>query len=195
MLPAHFSRSLHPLCKRDTDRPPFMKRIAARRPRLQCLQSSVRQWRQPEPKTYRFLSSSSPSSLASPSSQQPLYEKLFGSNAARKGRQTRSSLSPREPPFDPVDARRQQQRQPEPQVLGDELRAWFEKTIDEERSATRREKKCPVVVVLQNAPRSLLETDFYRLARQGRHVDGWAAGITQGSYASVLSRPASVHSI
>ncbi|GAB1318873.1 hypothetical protein MFIFM68171_09083 [Madurella fahalii] len=165
-----------------------MKRISARRLQLQCLQSPARQWRRPEPTTLRFLSSSS-SSSPSPSSQQPLYEKLFGGNPTRKARQTRTPLSSRrEALLEPADARRpeereqqqqQQQQQPGPTVLGDELRAWFEKTIEEEHGAIRREEKCPVVVVLQNAPRSLLETDFYRLARQGQHVDGWAAGITQ----------------
>jgi hypothetical protein len=37
----------------------------------------------------------------------------------------------------------------------------------------------PTVVVLNGASRSLLESDFYRLAPQGQHLDDWAVGIAR----------------
>ncbi|KAK3943820.1 hypothetical protein QBC46DRAFT_376335 [Diplogelasinospora grovesii] len=37
----------------------------------------------------------------------------------------------------------------------------------------------PVVMILFSTSKSLLESDLYRLARQGQHVDGWAGGITK----------------
>lgn len=36
------------------------------------------------------------------------------------------------------------------------------------------------ILVLNSASPNLLESDFYRLANQGRHVDGWAVGISKG---------------
>ncbi|KAK1766804.1 hypothetical protein QBC33DRAFT_540283 [Phialemonium atrogriseum] len=37
----------------------------------------------------------------------------------------------------------------------------------------------PAVLVLNSASKSLLESDFYRLGRQGQHLDGWASGIVK----------------
>lgn len=37
----------------------------------------------------------------------------------------------------------------------------------------------PTVLVLNGASRSLLESDFYRLARQGKHLGDWAVGIAR----------------
>ena len=37
------------------------------------------------------------------------------------------------------------------------------------------------VLVLNAASASLLESDFFRLSPQGRHVDGWARGIVKGT--------------
>ncbi|OIW32406.1 hypothetical protein CONLIGDRAFT_268283 [Coniochaeta ligniaria NRRL 30616] len=37
----------------------------------------------------------------------------------------------------------------------------------------------PTVLVLNAASRSLLESDFYRLARQGKHLGDWAVGIAR----------------
>jgi hypothetical protein len=38
----------------------------------------------------------------------------------------------------------------------------------------------PTVLVLNGASKSLVESDFYRLARQGQHLDGWASSILKG---------------
>ena len=39
----------------------------------------------------------------------------------------------------------------------------------------------PSVLVLSTASKSLLESDFYRLGRQAKHLDGWASGIVKGT--------------
>ncbi len=38
------------------------------------------------------------------------------------------------------------------------------------------------MLVVKGASKSLLESDFYRLAPQGQHLDGWAGGIHKGWY-------------
>jgi hypothetical protein len=38
----------------------------------------------------------------------------------------------------------------------------------------------PTLLVLSGASKSLLESDFYRLARQGKHLDNWAIGLVRG---------------
>ncbi|KAK1759394.1 hypothetical protein QBC47DRAFT_410148 [Echria macrotheca] len=45
----------------------------------------------------------------------------------------------------------------------------LQKAKDEERT----------ILVINSASPNLLESDFYRLANQGRHVDGWAVGISK----------------
>ncbi|RKU45873.1 hypothetical protein DL546_007959 [Coniochaeta pulveracea] len=37
----------------------------------------------------------------------------------------------------------------------------------------------PTLLVLNGASKSLLESDFYRLARQGKHLDNWAIGLVR----------------
>lgn len=40
----------------------------------------------------------------------------------------------------------------------------------------------PAVLEFNSASKSLLESDFYRLGRQGQHLDGWASGIVKGGF-------------
>jgi hypothetical protein len=44
----------------------------------------------------------------------------------------------------------------------------------------------PTLLVLNGASKSLLESDFYRLARQGKHLDNWAIGLVRGMFTPVL---------
>lgn len=153
----------------------FARRL---RVRLGCPQSPAAQYPCPVVAASRFSSSSSsPPSSDQPPPQPRLYEKLFGGKSAPKSRPSRTrSNVPR-----PQKHEEEEQEEPAPAGLGlgDELRHWFQDVAKEEEERIAREDP-PVVVVLQNAPRLLLESDFYRLAHHGQHV-GWAAGITQGS--------------
>lgn len=95
---------------------------------------------------------------------------------------TRASRRPNRSPASEYPVPEPSSRNPRrlPLPLGDELRAWLENAVSEVREAGNDEDG-PTVLVLSNASRSLVESDFYRLAPQGRHVDGWAGGITKSS--------------
>ncbi|KAK4148647.1 hypothetical protein C8A00DRAFT_38779 [Chaetomidium leptoderma] len=68
--------------------------------------------------------------------------------------------------------------------VGDQLRLWLEKAgsaaLRQTRAEAKKEEKADKTVLILNcASRSLVESDFYRLAPQGQHVTGWASGITK----------------
>jgi len=67
--------------------------------------------------------------------------------------------------------------------VGDELRAWLEaaaSSIQPEPAAAQSDKPGErFVLILNDLSRSLVESDFYRLAPQGQHVAGWAGGIVK----------------
>jgi hypothetical protein len=61
------------------------------------------------------------------------------------------------------------------------LGAWFDKVEGDikSRSQAKGHHGEETVVIVSAASRSLAESDFYRLAEQGKHVAGWAGGITK----------------
>lgn len=72
--------------------------------------------------------------------------------------------------------------------LDREFREWLisamkEAVHDAERNKSNTESLAvyngPTVLVLNAASRSLIESDFYRLAQQGQHLGDWAVGITR----------------
>ncbi|KAK4134371.1 hypothetical protein BT67DRAFT_456288 [Trichocladium antarcticum] len=155
--------------------------------RLQLPQSLARPSQCHRLTTVRFATSdatkgSSSSSSSSPSStpSRGLFNQLFARRPAHNVMNTRASRRPNRstaPEYPvPEPSSRNPRRLPLP--LGDELRAWLENAVSEVRQAGNDEDG-PTVLVLSNASRSLVESDFYRLAPQGRHVDGWAGGITK----------------
>lgn len=92
-------------------------------------------------------------------------------------------------------------------LLSDEFASWIDGP--NAHAALRKEKEGigggnGRVLVLESASRYLAESDFYRLASQGQHVDGWVHGITkviqarspitlqpQGKYFLFFNKPAS----
>ncbi|KAK3318423.1 hypothetical protein B0H66DRAFT_557206 [Apodospora peruviana] len=46
-------------------------------------------------------------------------------------------------------------------------------------NAAKKKQPVPAVLFFRAASSSLVESDFYRLAGQGKHVDGWVLGITK----------------
>jgi hypothetical protein len=135
--------------------------------------------------TSKKSSTDSSSSSSSTPSSSPLFNRLFSEKPAANGVRTRPprrSPAPEQSSLEHTRTRnptptREPKRAPLP--LGDELRAWLENAVSEVRRSSKREAG-PTVLVLSNASRSLLESDFYRLAPQGQHVDGWAGAITKG---------------
>ncbi|KAL2267575.1 hypothetical protein VTJ83DRAFT_4852 [Remersonia thermophila] len=72
-----------------------------------------------------------------------------------------------------------------PDVLpGDELKPYLDEDVQkdhepQETAAQKSERDALKVMVMHHMPRSLIESDFYRYASQGRHVAGWAGGIVK----------------
>ncbi|KAL2120603.1 hypothetical protein VTJ04DRAFT_4630 [Mycothermus thermophilus] len=67
----------------------------------------------------------------------------------------------------------------------DELRRWLGEDV-KRRSPEPKEPSSPPnpdqelkILVLNHMPRSLIESDFYRYAPQGKHLAGWAGGIVK----------------
>lgn len=61
---------------------------------------------------------------------------------------------------------------------------------DDMAASNADESNGHTVLVLNAASKNLAETDFYRIARQGRHVDGWATGLVKGIH---MHAPTSHH--
>ncbi|KAK4463758.1 hypothetical protein QBC42DRAFT_222304 [Cladorrhinum samala] len=67
----------------------------------------------------------------------------------------------------------------------DELSGWLNEALVKALRATPKKdehleaRNPPTVLILSPLPRSLIPSDFYRLAPQGAHVDGWARGLTK----------------
>ncbi|KAL1840569.1 hypothetical protein VTJ49DRAFT_301 [Mycothermus thermophilus] len=66
----------------------------------------------------------------------------------------------------------------------DELKPYLDKHVQpseesEETAAQKAERNALKVMVMHHMPRSLIESDFYRYASQGKHVAGWAGGIVK----------------
>lgn len=138
------------------------------------------------------LRSSSSSSQSSPSLYQKLFSKGGDSEPANPRFVRRSRASSQEPSETPHPGRSRSAQKTDNKEksvlpLGDELRAWFENAVEEEKKSKDPDAGA-TVLVLNNASRSLVESDFYRLAPQGKHVEGWAGGITKGlSFHSILT--------
>ena len=80
---------------------------------------------------------------------------------------------------------RDETRHPEPRTplaLDDELKKWLDSPPEAPKDPANAGSYVnkPAVLVVKGASKSLLETDFYRLAPQGHHLDGWAGGIQRG---------------
>lgn len=146
---------------------------------------------QSQPRTSRLrLRVASPSRSRSPPtttpstpapSQPSLYQQLFAETLAAYGVTTSPPRRSPPPEHSPTPSKSDTPPAPAKPVLplGDELRAWLEEAVPEKQRPTKLEPGA-TVLVLNNASRSLVESDFYRLAPQGRHVEGWAGGITKG---------------
>lgn len=142
------------------------------------------------PRSSRRSQSRSPSSSKQPLS---LFQLLFRETMADELR-ARRSRQPPSPEPSPRPSRALRSRSPPSDtkarssslLLGDELRSWFEITTPSPKRPSDKDQG-PAVLVVSCASRSLAESDFYRLAPQGRHVDGWAGGITKGSPSPVPS--------
>lgn len=67
---------------------------------------------------------------------------------------------------------------------------WGERYIrgkeGEEKNRESQSYNGPAILELNSASKSLLESDFYRLGRQGQHLHGWASGIVKGMRSSEL---------
>ncbi|KAK3390414.1 hypothetical protein B0H63DRAFT_507761 [Podospora didyma] len=101
------------------------------------------------------------------------------------GKQDRQRM-PASPPGSEQRPQQQDGTQQQPFLPPDsDLQEWLRDVaeLDSGRlpapSATDVKQDGPTVIVLNSASRSLLESDFYRLAPQGQHVDGWAGGIVK----------------
>ncbi|KAK3352989.1 hypothetical protein B0T25DRAFT_543306 [Lasiosphaeria hispida] len=94
------------------------------------------------------------------------------------GRQTHphqegeQKLTPKELKAAQQRAKRQERARKE---LARQGKPWVPKDVVAVDPAT--EALGPTVLVFSSACTALLESDFFRLARQGQHVDGWAAGM------------------
>ncbi len=80
---------------------------------------------------------------------------------------------------------REETRRPEPRTplaLDDEMKQWLDTPPEAPKDPANAGSYInkPAVLVVKGASKSLLETDFYRLAPQGHHLDGWAGGIQKG---------------
>ncbi|KAL2175735.1 uncharacterized protein P884DRAFT_227867 [Thermothelomyces heterothallicus CBS 202.75] len=143
-------------------------------------------------------------SKPSASSSASLYDKLFPSRpgpptTAKHPRSSRPSAGAAQslkssdedalhPPRPGLGAGGDDGREVDVSHVGDELRAWLEDAAAaaaasvargqraRDRAESRGEK---TVLVLCSLSRSLAESDFYRWAPQGRHVAGWAGGISK----------------
>ncbi|KAH6856665.1 hypothetical protein B0I37DRAFT_368047 [Chaetomium sp. MPI-CAGE-AT-0009] len=132
---------------------------------------------------------------ASPSSPSPssIYDKLFRTNPATT--KVRPPVSQPPPRSDHGNVSRPTRRKGGAQGddgqdidvshVGEELKAWLEGAGASTATQVAREKpdsELPggkPVVVLSSLSRSLVASDFYRWAPQGRHVAGWAGGISK----------------
>ncbi|KAH6631746.1 hypothetical protein F5144DRAFT_572066 [Chaetomium tenue] len=146
-------------------------------------------------------SSSSSSSTSSSDGPQPsLYYKLFGPRPLNPKLRPPPPL-PRPPrpdykkPSRPIQPKEDTQVQAEDDRridvshVADELRAWLKDAGASAAAQVAREEPEPEpkpeppsgkpVLVLSSMSRSLVASDFYRWAPQGRHVAGWAGGISK----------------
>lgn len=73
----------------------------------------------------------------------------------------------------------------------DDLRSWLraefeaaekaeEAHADAQPHALPHRDQMPAMLVLYNASKSLAESDFYRIGRQGEHLEGWNGSISKG---------------
>ncbi|KAL2134670.1 hypothetical protein VTI74DRAFT_11181 [Chaetomium olivicolor] len=90
-------------------------------------------------------------------------------------------------------------RESHPLPPGDELRAWLEHAAEPsvkpsvkpspEAPSPSEDQSDETVIIINNAARSLLGSDFFRLSPKGRHVDGWAGGLVKVvQHASAVTR-------
>jgi hypothetical protein len=70
-----------------------------------------------------------------------------------------------------------------------ELQSWLRAARQDHEAHPTEVYNGPTLLVLKSASKSLLESDFYRLARQGKHLENWAVGLVRGmsTYFSLLS--------
>lgn len=69
---------------------------------------------------------------------------------------------------------------------GESIADEIEKRLRKMRLSKEEER---TILILNSASPALSESDFYRIANQGRHVDGWAVGLSKGASPSSFSSP------